>query len=136
MFYRNSIIGILLITVGIIFFINLTNLNIKVGICCILIGYLFITFFDIKEKTNKKTFTGHQLFLILTIWSFIVFIIFYNIDADIFFIILILGIITIREFLLEYISRPLQKHMNFLFYILLIFFILVIGQKIINIITI
>ena len=135
-FYRNLFIGILLAIVGIIFFYNLTNLNMKIGSSLILIGYFFMMFFSINEKTKKRTVTGQQISLIFTIWLFIVFALTYNMDADIFLIIVILGIITIGEFLSEYISPQLQTRININFYVLLIIFIIIIGQKILNIINI
>jgi hypothetical protein len=135
-FYRSSFIGILLGAVGIIFFYNPTNLNIKIGSSLILTGYFFMMFFNINERTDERVVTGQYIFLIFTIWLFIVFAITYNLDADIFLIIVILGIISIRELLVEYITIQLQTRMNIHFYILLIIFIIIIGQKIINIINI
>ena len=93
-------------------------------------------FFNINEKTDKKSFTGQGIFLIFAIWLFIALFITSNIDADIFLIVVILGIITIREFLFGSIPVRLEKRMNIIFYSLLIFFILIIAQRIINILDI
>jgi hypothetical protein len=136
LYYRNSLIGILLIIVGFIFLLNLTNLNIKIGASLILIGFLLIMFFNINEKTDKKSFTGQGFFLIFAIWLFIVLFITSNIDADIFLIIVILGIITMSEFLFGSIPARLEIRMNIIFYSLLILFILLVAQRIINILHI
>ena len=136
LYYRNSLIGILLIIVGFIFLLNLTNLNIKIGASSILIGFLLIMFFNINEKTNKKSIKGTVIFFIFAIWLFIALFITSNIDADIFLIVVILGIITIIEFLFGSIPAHLEKRMNIIFYSLLIFFILIIAQRILNILGI
>ena len=136
LYYSNTLIGILLIIFGVIFLLNFTNLNVKIGASLMLIGFLLIMFFNINEKSNKKSFTGPEIFVIFAIWLFISLIITYNIDADIFLIVVILGIITLREFLFGSVSPRLEKRMNILFYSLLIIFILIITQRIINILDI
>jgi hypothetical protein len=136
LYYSNTLIGILLIIVGVVFLLNFTNLNIKIGASLMLIGFLLIMIFDISEKTIKKTIAGSEIFFIFTIWLFISFLITINIDADIFLIVVILGIITMREFLFGSVSPRLEKRMHILFYGLLIFFILIIAQRIINILDI
>ena len=136
LYYSNTLIGILLIIVGVIFLLNFTNLNIKIGASLILIGILLIMIFNINEKTINKTLTGPEVFFIFTIWLFISLLITYNIDADIFLIVVILGIITLREFLFGSVSPRLEKRMHVLFYGLLIFFILIVAQRIINILDI
>lgn len=135
-YYRNILFGVLLTVVGIIFLLNFTNLNIKIGASLIFIGILIIMFFNINEKTIKKSFTGQEVFFIFTCWLFLSLMITYNIDADIFFIIVILGIITLREFLFRSVPGRLEKRMNILFYGLLILFIPIILQRIINVLDI
>jgi len=136
LYYSNSLIGILLIIVGVIFLLNFTNLNIKIGASLILIGTLLIMFFYVNEKTIIKSYTGQEVFFIFAIWLFISLIITYNIDADIFLIVVILGIIMLREFLFGSVSPRIEKRLNILFYGLLILFILIISQRIINILDI
>jgi len=136
LYYSNSLIGILLIIVGVIFLLNFTNLNIKIGASLILIGTLLIMFFYVNEKTIIKSYTGQEVFFIFAIWLFISLIITYNIDADIFLIVVILGIIALREFLFGSVSPRIEKRLNILFYGLLILFILIISQRIINILDI
>lgn len=134
--YPNLLIGILLIVVGILFLLNFTNLNIKIGISLIFIGVLLLMFFNVGEKTIKKSFSGQEIFFIFTCWLFLSLMITYNIDADIFFIIVILGTITLREFLFRSVPGRLEKRMNVLFYGLLILFIPIVLQRIINILDI
>jgi len=108
----------------------------KIGASLILIGTLLIMFFYVNEKTIIKSYTGQEVFFIFAIWLFISLIITYNIDADIFLIVVILGIITLREFLFGSVSPRIEKRLNILFYGLLILFILIISQRIINILDI
>lgn len=130
LYYSNTLIGILLIIVGAIFLLNLTNLNIKIGTMLLSIGVLMIMFYSVNETTNKTSFTGQKIFVIFTIWLCISFLITYNIDADIFFIFAILGIITLREFFYGSVSSRLEKRLHVLFYSLIILFILIITQRI------
>lgn len=136
LYYRNTLIGILLIIVGVIFLLNLTNLNIKIGASLIFIGFLLIIFLSTNEKTIKKSVDGQEIFIIFTIWLFIGLMITYNIDADIFLIVVILGILTLREILFGSVSSRLEKRLHLLFYSLLIIFIIIIVQRVITILGI
>jgi len=136
LYYSNSLIGLLLIIVGIIFLLNFINLNIKIGASLILIGLMLNMFFNVNGRTIKKTYTGQEVFFIFAVWLFISLIITYNIDADIFLIVVILGIITFRELLYGFVSPRLEKRMNILFYSLLILFILIISYRILIILEI
>lgn len=134
--YRNFLIGILLIAVGVIFLLNFTNLNLKIGTSLIFIGVLLIMFFNVSEKTIKKSFSGQEIFFIFTSWLFLSLMITYNIDADIFLILVILGIIALREFVFRFAPGRLEKRMNLLFYGLVVLFIIIVAQRVINILDI
>ena len=134
--YSNSVIGLLLITVGIILLFNPININLKVSASMILLGLFVIMILDVNEKSLRKTINGKQLTFISTFWIFLVFIISYNIDAEIFLIIVILGILVLKELISDYMSNPLKKRMTVIFYLLIITFIILVGQKVINIIGI
>ena len=136
LYYRNLSIGILIIVVGAIFLLNFKNLNIKIGVSLIFIGFLLIMFFNVNEKTIEKSFSGQEIFFLFTCWLFLSLMITYNVDADIFFIMIILGIIIMRELLFESVPGRLEKRMNLVFYGLVILFIFIILQRIINILDI
>ena len=93
-------------------------------------------FLSTNEKTIKKSVDGQEIFIIFTIWLFICLMITYNIDADIFLIVVILGILTLREFLFGSVSSRLEKRLHLLFYSLLIIFIIIIVQRVITILGI
>jgi len=133
LYYSNSLVGVLLIIVGFVFLLNLTNFNIKIGASLILIGIMLIMFFNINEDTIKKTYTSSEVFFILALWLFISLFITYNIDANKFIILVILGTLLLREFLTGSVNQILEKRLSLLFYGLLVLFILIIAQRILKI---
>ena len=132
--YQKRIIGLLLIIIGIILIYYPTNLNLKISLSTIFIGFILI--FIIDEKRISRTITGNYLIVIIILWIFILFIITKDIQYDNFLIIGILGILIIRELLDAFMSPILKKRMILLSYLLFIFFIIIIGQRIINIVGI
>lgn len=132
-FYQSTIIGVLLIIVGIIFLFNPINLNLKVSASIILIGFLVILLSDINEKYVPKTITGRQLTVIIAIWIFIIFIMTSHLEADIFFVLVLMGILIIKEFLNVFFDTPLKKRLKVVFYSLIFLFLVIIVQRIINI---
>lgn len=136
LFYSYSIIGLIIIITGIIFLFNPTNINMKIGISLILFGLFIIMIFNVNEEAPQYKINGKQLTIVSILWIFLIFILSYNIDAEIFLIYVILGILLIKEFLVDYMNITLKKRMIVIFYILIILFIILIGQKVINIINI
>ena len=132
--YQNRIIGLLLIMVGIIFLYNPINFYIKISASMILIGFLI--FFQLNEKHTSRTITGQQINLIIISWLIIAFIVTINNEFDIFLFIVILGILTIKEFLDGFMSLRLKKRIFIFSYFLIFLFILILGQRIINILGI
>lgn len=135
-FYSDRYIGLLLIIVGIIFLLNPKNLNLKVSASLILLGIIVIMIFSIDEKKISKVITGKQLTGLITLWIILAFFITDNIDADLFSIIVILGIFILKEFSSDFMGLLLKKRMTFLYYLLIIVFTIIIGQRIINVIGI
>lgn len=132
--YQNRIIALLLIIIGIILLYNPTNLHLKISTSMILIGFLFI--FELNEKLASRKITGQHLTTIIVVWIFLVLIVSSNIEFDDFLAIVILGILAIKELLDGFLSPQLKKRMNVLFCIFVVFFAIIIGQRIINIIGI
>lgn len=136
LYSSTTLVGILLIIVGVVFLLNLTNINIKIGTLLLFIGILMIMFYSANETTNKTLFTGQKIFVIFTLWLCISFLMTYNIDADIFSIFVILGLITLREFFYGSVSSGVEKRLHVLFYSLIVLFILIISQRIMLILQI
>jgi len=133
--YQSTIIGVLLIIIGVIFLFNPINLHLKVSASIILIGFLVILLSDINEKYIPKTITGRQLIAIIAIWIFIIFIMTSHLESDIFFVLVLMGILIIKEFLNVFFSTSLKKRMKVVFYFLVFSFSVIIIQKVINIIV-
>lgn len=111
-------------------------MNIKISIIMILLGLFIIIIFDVNDETMRRTINGKQLTGILFLWVFLIFILSYNIDAEIFLIYVILGILLIKEFVAEYMNALLKRRMILIFYLLIGAFISLIAQKVINILDI
>lgn len=133
-FSPSRITGLLLVITGIVFFYNPNDIRLKVGASMILLGLFFLLFLNVKEIDVLKTLTGQKLTFILVLWVFLGFIITYNFEANLFFIIIILGIIIIEELLSEFSSQKLKNRMTILVYFLIIAFLFIVSQKIISII--
>jgi len=131
-FTWNTLIGVLLVVTGVVFLVNPDNLRIKVGASLIIFGVFCFLLIRLDEKDITNLITDRRLTLILALWVFLVLILTYNIDADIFLIIVILGILILIELLSDFFSALLKKRKTILFYVLLIAFIVVIEQSVIH----
>lgn len=131
-FTWSSLIGVLLIIIGVVFLVNPDNLRIKVGVSLILFGVFCFLLIRLDEKDITNLITDRRLTLILALWVFLVLLLTYNIDADIFLIIVILGILILIELLSDFFSPLLKKRKTILFYVLLIAFVVVIEQSVIH----
>jgi hypothetical protein len=138
-FFQPGIFGILLTTIGFAFLYNPTRMNLRLCSVLILLGIniiLILTNKNITKENIKESVYNNLIFFLLTAWIFIIFYITRDADVDIFLIAVILGMFFIINFVEEYVSPKLKKRMNILFYILIIMFTLIIGQKIISILSI
>ena len=77
-----------------------------------------------------------KIALILSIWVLIVFLLTGNANLEIFFILIFIGILIAREISDVFITYNLKERMNILIYTFVIIFIVIVGQKIINILNI
>jgi len=129
--YKTRIIGILLILLGIIFFFNSFWRNLKVGLLFILIGILMLLIMPKKETQNN--IIDIQIFLVIIIWLLFMFCITINLDSEIFFVLLLLGILIIEEFTDKLISVSFKKRLSIIIFLFLIIFITIVTKRIINI---
>jgi hypothetical protein len=77
---------------------------------------------------------SEKITLIITAWILIVLIITSEINLEIFFILILIGVLVIREIINLFISTDLKDRMNVFIYFFLIIFIVIVGKKVINII--
>jgi hypothetical protein len=131
-FTWSTLIGLLLIITGVVFLVNPDNLRLKVGAGLLLFGVFSIFLVNIDEKSIPKIITGRRLTLILVLWVFLGLLFTYNIDADVFLVVVILGILILIELLSYFMSPLLKKRNTILFYLLIIAFLVVVEQSIVN----
>ena len=80
--------------------------------------------------------TSEKITLIITIWILIVLIITGTTNIEIFFILILIGVLIIRELSDIFTSTNLKDRMNLFIYFFIIIFIVIIGQKILTILNI
>ena len=140
-----KIMSIILIILGIGFFINSLSLsilgigvllnsiylNIRIGVALILLAILFIIILiPGLLSTNVR---DRQVTLFMISWIVILFYVSQIIDVEIFFILILLGLLIIKEGSDNITSRSFKLRMNALLFIFIIAFILVMGKIIISI---
>jgi hypothetical protein len=131
--YYGKIIGIIFIITGIIFLYNTFSFHYKLSIALFFIGFVIILM--INEKDTDKAINNMQLIIIIIILTLVIWLITISGDFDIFFILIVISIIALKEFLDKFLSVYLQKRMNILLYVLLIPLVIIFLQRIINILN-
>jgi len=138
--FQRNLIGLFLIIGGITLLYNPTIQYYKLSITLILFGIFIILLFNIKEMEENtsqiKKIKGEHLTIILLIWTSIIFFITLNVDFDIYLIVNVLGIATIREFITKNINTQLKNRLSFIVYMCFIIFIIIAIKKVIYIINI
>lgn len=79
---------------------------------------------------------SEKITLIITIWILIVLLITGNTNLEIFFILIFIGVLIIRELSDVFTSTNLKDRMNLFIYFFIIIFIIIVGQKILTILNI
>ena len=132
--YQSRIIGIILLIVGIIFLYNPTLLNIKIGATSILIGLFMI--FLMTGETTTKGISDAQITLVISVWMLVMFLITGmsgTANLEIFFILVLIGFLIVKEITYEFTAAHLKNRMNVFIFLFLIAFIVLIAKKIISI---
>lgn len=86
----------------------------------------------LTEKITTQGINHKQLILIFVFLTWIVLMITINADIEVYIILIAIGIFTIKEFLSEFLDQNLQKRLNLLFYVSLIFFVIIVVKRIIS----
>jgi hypothetical protein len=128
--YQLSYIGILLIILGVFFLCFPNFVSIKISITVTLIG-----FFIIILRTGEKTANHFSDLLIISIiiaWTIIVYFIItitdFSIDAI--FILIIIGLLVISEFMSESLPFRLRNRLYFSIFAFFLIFLILILYKI------
>jgi hypothetical protein len=144
--------GLILIIIGFCFFINSifleligygfilgsVILNLKLGTVFSVIGFFIIfilTTTDTYKLNKDKKIYSKKITYIVIIWIITIFLITLNEDLDVFLILIILGILTLKELTEEFMNIKLKNNMKYLSYIIVIIFFAILSQRIIYILN-
>jgi hypothetical protein len=145
---RINIFGILIIIMGIVFYYNPTPLYLKISLTMIFIGYCLL-FMHSKTPIPKrigdsqttrnmdaikktKVLTSEKITLIVIVWTLFSFFITNEADIQIFFGLIIIGLLVIKQITDEFTTLHLKKIMIIFIIVLLIAYIIIIAQKILT----
>jgi hypothetical protein len=79
---------------------------------------------------------SEKITLIIAIWILIVLLITGNTNLEIFFILIFIGVLIIRELSDIFTTTNLKDRMNLFIYFFIIIFIVIVGQKVLTILNI
>jgi hypothetical protein len=145
---RAKTVGLIAIAIGILLILLQGTLFLKIGSALILLGiFMFVV---ISEKTlsllyrfmpntrknnlsSKRLPTSEKITLVLILWVIIVFFLTINMTYDIFFILIFIGLLILDIMIHDYLPLPLKKRLNFMIFLFLIVYIVIISEKILSI---
>lgn len=79
---------------------------------------------------------SEKIALVLSFWILLIFIITGDANLEIFFILIFIGVLIVRELTDIYTTSNLKDRLNLFIYIFLIIFIIIVGRKIIDILNV
>lgn len=79
---------------------------------------------------------SEKITLIITVWILLMMIITGEGNLEIFFILIFIGVLIIRELTDIFTSSDLKQRMNLFIYLFLFLFIIIVGNKVISILNI
>jgi hypothetical protein len=128
--FKIRIIGILILSIGFIFFLNSIVLGVNIAVTFILIG-IFIVILPSKKNTIDN---GKDIYIIgfIIIWIIIIFFITIHFNLEILFILNFLGILVSNEITNKISSEALKLRLNLFVFLFFLFFIIVVITKIIK----
>lgn len=109
------------------------TLNLKISIAVVPIGFLI--FFSIAEKILTKNVGDVRITLFIIAWTIVVFFITGSMDLGIFVILIVLALLMTKEIAYDFTPVRFRYKLNVLIYLLLLFFVLIIGEKILDILS-
>lgn len=123
------ILGLFLISTGILFLFQPSPLNIKLSITSLIIGILLPMFLIEKNTLSiKVTFGSIVLIIILFLTT--------GTDLEIFLILIFLGLFIMKIIIDDYIPASLTVRMNIIISAFFIIFVILVIKRIINVLSI
>lgn len=133
--FLRKIIGMISLTIAIFFLYYQSLLNLQICTLFLIIGLVIILFTNEKKtynKFDKIKLSDIQIILIIVLLILVAFIVTNDVDFDIFIILILIELITLKEFINKFLTPNLQIKLNILIYIMLVLFVIIIVKKIIN----
>jgi len=120
-------------TIGVFLICNPIYNTIKIGAVLTIIG-----FFMIVMKTEEKTANNSKelpIMFIMIIWTIVAYLLITitNVDVDILFFLVLMGLLVVNEFISKVIFVHLRKRMHFTIFIFLMIIVMLLTKKIITI---
>lgn len=79
---------------------------------------------------------SEKILLAITIWILFLFLVTGNTDLEIYFILIFTGVLIVKELTDIYVTKKFRLRMNIFIFAFLLIYVLIISQKIINILDI
>jgi len=79
---------------------------------------------------------SEKITLVISVWILFIFVITDDSNLEIFFILIFIGVLIVRELTDIFTTSDLKDRMNLFIYIFLIIFIIIVGRKIIEILNV
>lgn len=80
--------------------------------------------------------TSEKIALVIALWILLVLFITGDTNFEIFFILIFIGVLITRELIDVFTTTNLKERLNIFIYVFTIFFMVIVGQKILNILGI
>jgi len=127
--YRIRIFSIILLTIGILLFWDPLHITIKLSLSLVFIG-IFILFL-IPTKSYQIDMEI-RIVILLTTWLLFIFIITNDLNFDIFFFLLVLGMLTCKELSQVFLTPFLKKRLSLLCLIFFSLCMVLVAEKVIS----
>lgn len=125
---------VILSTVVLSFYYYPSPLNIKISIAVILIGLLI--FFGTIEKIFTKRAGDVGITLLIMAWTLLIFFITGPANLGTFVVLVVLALLITKEIAYDFTPPRLKNKLNVLISILLIFLVIIMAEKLIDILSI
>jgi hypothetical protein len=79
--------------------------------------------------------TSEKITLVIALWILLVLLLTKDTDLELFFVLIFIGVLIVRALTDVFITTTLKHRMNLLIYIFILIFIIIVGNKIITIVS-
>lgn len=101
--------------------------------CCACEGSCGVSY---SGWVNKRVLMSEKVAVIFASWVVFVMVITGEEDLEFFFVLIFIGLLVLRELSDVFVTRRLKNRMNLFIYVFLIFFVVIVGNKVLTILGI